>query len=179
MIYLCLFFLNVSNHLNQLITSPFKSILSKIYNNQKNRSILLFNKVLKRRKTENFPFNTYEAYFNLASCYYPDQLEISLKYVDSCWLLAKNHQLKKQELEIYNWRFEHYKDLKNKQLIDSMNLVIQYLEKQNEQVRENLNQSLKRKLKTASTKFEFHWLIITLISILAIRYFLRINQLLY
>ena len=147
--------------------------ISAYYNNQKNRSILLFNKVLKRRKTENFPFNTYEAYFNLASCYYPDQLEISLKYVDSCWLLAKNHQLKKQELEIYQWRFQHYKDLKNKQLIDSMKLVIQSLEKQNEQVRNELNQDIDRRSDSISTTYQLNWLFAILISVLAVRYFFR------
>jgi tetratricopeptide (TPR) repeat protein len=120
--------------------------ISAYYKNQSVKAISLFNEVLKRRKQEHFPFNTYDAYFNLARFYYPDQLDFSLKYIDSCFKIAKNHSLKKQELEVYEWRFEHFQDEHNKHLIDSMKVVILDLEKQNESARKKLlSQKIKNK----------------------------------
>jgi hypothetical protein len=112
------------------------------YQGNSNKSLALFQEVLKRRKVEKFAFNIYDAFFNMARFHYPDKLKIALKYVDSCYQIAKENKLLKQELEVYEWRYQHYKDSHNKNRIDSMKTVIAYLEKQNESVREELDREI-------------------------------------
>jgi tetratricopeptide (TPR) repeat protein len=112
--------------------------ISAFYQNQPEKALSIFQEVLERRKQENFPFNTFDAYFNLASFYHPDRPQISLRYIDSCYHIAKKNNLLKQELEVYEWRFEHNKDKKNKQLIDSINKVIHSKEVENELTRKEL-----------------------------------------
>lgn len=109
------------------------------YEGNSSSSLALFQKVLRRRKVEKFAFNIYDAFFNLARFHYPDKLNIALKYVDSCYQIAKENKLLKQELEVYEWRYQHYKDSHNKNRIDSMKTVIEDLEKRNEIVRKELD----------------------------------------
>ncbi len=112
------------------------------YEGNTNKSLALFQEVLKRRKVEKFAFNIFDAYFNLALFHYPDKFDIALEYVDSCYHIAKENKLLKQELEVYEWRYQNYKDSINKNRIDSINTVIADLEKQNESVREELDREI-------------------------------------
>ena len=105
-----------------------------------NESFRLFQEVLTRRKNEKFAFNIYEAYFNLARFYYPDNLELSWKYIDSCFKITRANKLLKQEFEIYDWKYKHYKAKEYKGLVDSMKVVISDLEKRNERVRKKIEQ---------------------------------------
>ena len=143
------------------------------YEEHYNEALNLFHDVLKRRKNENFAFNIYDAYFNLARFYYPDKLDLSLKYVDSCFQIAKENKLQKQEMEVYEWRYQHYKDSHNKNLIDSMKTVIADLEKQNESVREELDREIidSRKKSNSLNKWLF-WSFGSLVIILIGRYFI-------
>jgi hypothetical protein len=143
------------------------------YDGDSKKSLELFQKVLERRKTEKFAFNIYDAYFNLARFHYPDKLDIALKYVDSCYRIAKKNKLIKQELEVYEWRFEHYKDKENKHLIDSMNTIIADLEKQNERLRNELeDQKYETKKDTRSPLTWMYLFFGIAISILSSRYLL-------
>lgn len=108
------------------------------YEGNSSKSLALFQEVLRRREAEKFAFNIYDANFNLARFHYPDKLDIALKYVDSCYQIAKENRLLKQELEVYEWRYQHYKDSHNKNRIDSMKTVIADLEKRNEIVRKEI-----------------------------------------
>ncbi len=137
------------------------------------QSLTLFQRVLQRRKVEKFAFNIYDAYFNLARFHYPDKLLISLKYVDTCHQIAKENRLPKQELEVYEWRYQHYKDSHNKNLIDSIKMVIADLEKQNESVREELDREIidYRKKSNSLNKWLF-WSFGSLAIILIGRYFI-------
>lgn len=143
------------------------------YEEHYNEALNLFHDVLKRRKNENFAFNIYDAYFNLARFYYPDKLDLSLKYVDSCFQIAKENKLQKQEMEVYEWRYQHYKDSHNKNRIDSMKTVIADLEKQNESVREELDREIidSRKKSNSLNKWLF-WSFGSLVIILIGRYFI-------
>ena len=143
------------------------------YEGNSNKSLALFLEVLKRRKVEKFAFNIYDAYFNLARFHYPDKLVISLEYVDSCYRIAKENRLLKQELEVYEWRHQHYKDSHNKNLIDSMKTVIADLEKQNESVREELDREIiDSRKKSNSLKTWLFWSFGSLAIILIGRYFI-------
>lgn len=150
--------------------------ISLFYTNQPQKAIDYFMIVLNRRKKEQFPFNTYDAYFNLAMSYYPDKLEISFKYIDSCLQIAKENKLKRQELEIYNWRFEQYKDNYNKQLIDSMNLVIESMEKKNENIRRKIPLSKKNVEASFYSRYGVNLFLILLIGLLAVRFFKMANR---
>lgn len=143
------------------------------YEGNSNKSLALFLEVLKRRKVEKFAFNIYDAYFNLARFHYPDKLLISLEYVDTCHQIAKENRLPKQELEVYEWRYQHYKDSHNKNRIDSMKTVIADLEKQNESVREELDHETIDSLKKSnSLKTWLFWSFGSLAIILISRYFI-------
>ncbi len=143
------------------------------YEEHYNEALDLFKDVLKRRKHENFAFNIYDAYFNLARFYYPDKLDLSLKYVDSCFQIAKENKLQKQEMEVYEWRFQHYKDKKNNQLIDSMKAVLVGLEKQNEQIRKKLDhQNIHTKQITNTSTSWIFWTFGTLFILLISHYFI-------
>jgi len=143
------------------------------YEGNSNKSLALFLEVLKRRKVEKFAFNIYDAYFNLARFHYPDKLFISLEYVDSCHQIAKENRLPKQELEVYEWRYQHYKDSHNKNLIDSMKTVIADLEKQNESIREELDREIiDSRKKSNSLKTWLFWSFGSLAIILIGRYFI-------
>ncbi len=143
------------------------------YEGNSNKSLALFLEVLKRRKVEKFAFNIYDAYFNLARFHYPDKLLISLEYVDTCHQIAKENRLPKQELEVYEWRYQHYKDSHNKNLIDSMKTVIADLEKQNESVREELDREIiDSRKKSNSLKTWLFWSFGSLAIILIGRYFI-------
>ncbi len=143
------------------------------YDGDSKKSLELFQKVLERRKTEKFAFNIYDAYFNLARFHYPDKLDIALKYVDSCYRIAKKNKLIKQELEVYEWRFEHYKDKENKHLIDSMNTIIADLEKQNERLRNELEGQKHETKKDTRSPLTWMYLFFGIaISILSSRYLL-------
>jgi hypothetical protein len=143
------------------------------YEGNSNKSLALFLEVLKRRKVEKFAFNIYDAYFNLARFHYPDKLVISLEYVDSCYRIAKENRLLNQELEVYDWRHQHYKDSHNKNLIDSMKTVIADLEKQNESIREELDrETIDSRKKSNSLKTWLFWSFGSLAIILISRYFI-------
>ena len=143
------------------------------YEGNSNKSLALFLEVLKRRKVEKFAFNIYDAYFNLARFHYPDKLPISLEYVDTCHQIAKENRLPKQELEVYEWRYQHYKDSHNKNLIDSMKTVIADLEKQNESVREELDREIiDSRKKSNSLKTWLFWSFGSLAITLIGRYFI-------
>ena len=143
------------------------------YEGNSNKSLALFLEVLKRRKIEKFAFNIYDAYFNLARFYYPDKLDISLEYVDSCYQIVKENRLLKQELEVYDWCYEHYKDSTNKNLIDSMKTVIADLEKQNESIREELDrETIDSRKKSNSLKTWLFWSFGSVAIILISRYFI-------
>jgi hypothetical protein len=143
------------------------------YEGNSNKSLALFLEVLKRRKVEKFAFNIYDAYFNLARFHYPDKLVISLEYIDTCHQIAKENRLPKQELEVYEWRYQRYKDSYNKNLIDSMKTVVADLEKQNESVREKLDREIidYRKKSNSLNKWLF-WSFGSLAIILIGRYFI-------
>jgi tetratricopeptide (TPR) repeat protein len=143
------------------------------YEGNSNKSLALFLEVLKRRKVEKFAFNIYDAYFNLARFHYPDKLVISLEYIDTCHQIAKENRLPKQELEVYEWRYQRYKDSYNKNLIDSMKTVIADLEKQNESVREKLDREIidSRKKSNSLNKWLF-WSFGSMVIILIGRYFI-------
>jgi tetratricopeptide (TPR) repeat protein len=143
------------------------------YEGNSNKSLALFLEVLKRRKVEKFAFNIYDAYFNLARFHYPDKLVISLEYIDTCHQIAKENRLPKQELEVYEWRYQRYKDSYNTNLIDSMKTVIADLEKQNESVREKLDREIidYRKKSNSLNKWLF-WSFGSLAIILIGRYFI-------
>ena len=143
------------------------------YEGNSNKSLALFLEVLKRRKVEKFAFNIYDAYFNLARFHYPDKLLISLEYVDTCHQIAKENRLPKQELEVYEWRYQHYKDSHNKNRIDSMKTVIADLEKQNESIREELDrETIDSRKKSNSLKTWLFWSFGSLAIILISRYFI-------
>jgi tetratricopeptide (TPR) repeat protein len=143
------------------------------YEGNSTQSLALFQRVLQRRKVEKFAFNIYDAYFNLARFHYPDKLFISLEYVDTCHQIAKENRLPKQELEVYEWRYQHYKDSYNKNLIDSMKTVLADLEKQNESVREELDCEIidSRKKSNSLNKWLF-WSFGSMVIILIGRYFI-------
>ena len=143
------------------------------YEGNSNKSLALFLEVLKRRKVEKFAFNIYDAYFNLARFHYPDKLLISMEYVDTCHQIAKENRLPKQELEVYEWRYQHYKDSHNKNLIDSMKTVVADLEKQNESIREELDREIiDSRKKSNSLKTWLFWSFGSLAIILISRYFI-------
>ncbi len=143
------------------------------YEGNSNKSLALFLEVLNRRKVEKFAYNIYDAYFNLARFHYPDKLDIALEYVDSCYRIAKENRLLKQELEVYEWRHQHYKDSHNKNLIDSMKTVIADLEKQNESIREELDrETIDSRKKSNSLKTWLFWSFGSLAIILISRYFI-------
>ncbi|MFM7683349.1 MAG: tetratricopeptide repeat protein [Bacteroidota bacterium] len=139
------------------------------YEGNSNKSLTLFQEVLKRRKIEKFAFNIYDAFFNMARFHYPDKLDIALEYIDSCYQISKENILLKQELEVYEWRYEHYKDSHNKNLIDSMKTIITDLEKQNESVRKELEIIDYRKKSNSSNTWLF-WSFGSLAIILISRY---------
>jgi len=141
------------------------------YEGNINESYRLFQEVLMRRKNEKFAFNIYEAYFNLARFHYPDNLALSWKYIDSCFQITQENKLLKQELEIYDWRYKHYKDKENKGLVDSMKVVISDLEKRNESVRKELEQlKFKPRIDSMSTKIWLYSIFGLLIIVLIGRY---------
>lgn len=149
------------------------------YEGNSSKSLALFQEVLRRRKVEKFVFNIYDAYFNLARFHYPDKLNVALKYVDSCYQIAKENKLLNQELEVYEWRYQHYKDPLNKNRIDSMKTVIEDLEKRNEIVRKELYVETKdSRKKTNSLNKWFLWSIGSVTIILISRYFFVRNSLL-
>jgi hypothetical protein len=150
-----------SNNSSYLTRSLNNQAINAYYQNQSQEALLLFQQVLNRRKQENFPFNTFDAYFNLARFHYPDKLQISFQYVDSCYQIAKQNKLLKQELEVYEWRLEHFKDLKNKRLIDSMKQVIRSKEIENELTRKGL--AAKNQLVKNSVKSDLNGIIFSLI----------------
>ncbi|MBM3184772.1 MAG: hypothetical protein FJZ67_00590 [Bacteroidetes bacterium] len=139
------------------------------YEGDSNKSLTLFQKVLKRRKFEKFAFNIYDAYFNLARFHYPDNLDLALEYIDSCYQISKETKLLNQELEVYEWRHEHYKDSHNKNLIDSMKMIIADLGKQNESVRKEL-QTIDFRIKSNSSNTWLFWSFGSLTIILISRY---------
>jgi tetratricopeptide (TPR) repeat protein len=160
-----------SNNSSYVTRALNNQAINAFYQNQPDKALSLFQEVLKRRKKENFPFNTFDAYFNLARFYYPDKLQISFQYVDSCYQTAKENKLLKQEQEVYQWRFEHFKDQKNKHLIDSMKQVIRSKEMENELTRKGL--AAKYQLVKNSVKSDLNRIIFSLIvcsAFLGIRY---------
>jgi tetratricopeptide (TPR) repeat protein len=143
------------------------------YEGNSSQSLALFQEVLKRRKVEKFAFNIYDAYFNLASFHYANNLELALKYVDSCFQIAKENNLLKQELEVYEWRYQHYKDSHNKNRIDSMKTVIEDLEKRNEIVRKELDlETIDFRKTSNSLNAWLFWSFGSVAIILIIRYFI-------
>ena len=143
------------------------------YEGNINESLKLFQEVLIRRKNEKFAFNIYEAYFNLARFHYTDNLELSRKYIDSCFHITQKNELLKQELEIYDWRYKRYKDKENKRLVDSMKVVISNLEKRNESIRKKLEQQyVERKNRLVTSKTWIFSVFGIVIVILLIRYYI-------
>jgi hypothetical protein len=96
-----------------------------------------------------------------------------LEYIDTCHQIAKENRLPKQELEVYEWRYQRYKDSYNKNLIDSMKTVVADLEKQNERIREELDREIidSRKKSNSLNKWLF-WSFGSLAIILIGRYFI-------
>lgn len=147
-----------------------KAILAYYEGNSK-KALQLFELVLNRRKKEKFAFNIYDAYFNLASYYYGDNLELALKYVDSCFQIAKKNNLLQQELEVYEWRHQHFKDKENELLIDSMKTVIADLEKRNESIRKEIDlEKIDARKESHSLKIWLYWSFGFLALTLIIRY---------
>jgi tetratricopeptide (TPR) repeat protein len=147
-----------------------QAILS-YYEGDLKMALTQFELVLRRRKKEKFAFNIYDAYFNLASFHYANSLELALKYVDSCFQIAKEINLLKQELEVYDWRYQHFKDGKNKHLIDSMKTVIVDLEKRNERVRKELDlEKIDSHKESHSLKTWLYWSFCSLALLLIGRY---------
>ncbi len=145
--------------------------INAFYQGKNEVALFLFKEVLTRRKKEAFPFNTFDAYNNLARFHYPDKLDFSLKYMDSCFQIAKENNLVKKELEVYEWRFQHFQDKKNKQLIDSVKQVIQSMEKTNETIRKELFNIKPKKRKPMKSNFHWNFYILTGLSlILGMRY---------
>lgn len=143
------------------------------YEGDSEKALQLFQLVLNRRKKEKFAFNLYDAYFNLASYYYGDNLELALKYVDSCFHVAKENKLLKQELEVYEWRYQHFKDSKNELLTDSMKTVIADLEKRNESIRKQLAlEKIDSRKESHSIKTWLYWSFGFLALSLICRYFI-------
>lgn len=143
------------------------------YEGNSEKALQLFKLALNRRKNEKFAFNLYDAYFNLASYYYGDNLELALKYVDSCFHVAKENKLLKQELEVYEWRYQHFKDRENEHLIDSMKTVIADLEKRNESIRKQLVlEKIYSRKKSHSIKTCLYWSFGFLALSLISRYFI-------
>lgn len=137
-------------------------------------ALTLFQNVLKRRKAEKFTFNIYDAYFNLARFHYPNKLDLALKYVDTCYQISKQNRLQKQELEVYEWRFQHFKDAHNKQLIDSVKTVIADLEKQNERVRKELEEEkFEFKKGSFTPRRSFYWIFGSVALVLMSRYLIK------
>jgi tetratricopeptide (TPR) repeat protein len=161
---------NSASYITRAINN--QAIVAYFQENQK-LALKLFHQVLERRKEEGFPFNIYDAYFNLSRFYYPNELKIALEYNDSCFQIARKYKLIKLELEVYKWRFEHYKDNQNKILIDSINFVIQQMEKRNESVRNEIINP-KKEIKSGSFFVKNQWYLIFsfLIFILFLRYLL-------
>lgn len=149
------YYANKSKNATYITRSINNQAINAFYQGKNEVALSLFKEVLKRRKREDFPFNTYDAYFNLARFYYSDQLDLSLKYMDSCFQIAKGNNMVKKELEVYEWRFQHFQDKRNKQLIDSAKQVIQSMEETNEATRKELF-SLKSK-NGKSMNSNFHW----------------------
>lgn len=141
------------------------------YEGNLDESLRLFQEVLIRRKKENFAFNIYDAYFNLASFHYTKNLGLALKYVDSCFQIVKENKLLKQELEVYEWRYQHFKDGENECLIDSMKTVISDLEKRNEIVRKELK-LIDSSKEVASSNTWLYWSFGSLTLLLIGRYFI-------
>ena len=147
------------------------------YEGNSTESLSLFLDVLKRRKVEKFVFNIYDSYFNLARFYYPSKLDVSLKYVDSCYQITKENNLLKQELEVYEWRYQHFKDEKNKKLIDSVKIRIAHIEKQNENVRVELELKKNNSKKDLTTSNNLiYFIIFGATCFLFLRYILRIRK---
>jgi hypothetical protein len=91
--------------------------------------------------------------------------------MDSCFQIAKGNNMVKKELEVYEWRFQHFKDKKNKQLIDSVKLVIQSMEEANEATRKELFNIKSKKRRPMKSNFHWTFYILTGLSlILGMRY---------
>lgn len=165
------FYAKKSKNATYITRSINNQAINAFYQGKNEVALALFKEVLKRRKKETFPFNTFDAYNNLARFYYPDKLDFSLKYMDSCFQIAKENNLVKKELEVYEWRFQHFQDKKNKHLIDSVEQVIQSMEEANEATRKELFSIKSKKRKPMKSNFHRTFYILTGLSlILGMRY---------
>ena len=110
--------------------------------NDKKRSLELFQKILRARKTENITYKIFEAYFNLAGYFRDvDKLE-SEKYIDSCLQLAKKQGLLGLELEAIEFKIDELKLMEFKDDRTKLKGKIKELEEKNKDERSKLKAAL-------------------------------------